>query len=200
MESVVQRPEVAAAAGMHRSRVGRLAVPKPPVPGSVDASSYTFFAGATRIAKTAAPPMKNRSWRLTARVETDGAKTHGVIMGFGGVAAGMTFHLQEGVPVFDYNFFEKHTIVRGSGPVPEGAAELRVVFDYAGGGPGKGGKFTLKVDGATVGEGEIERTVPGRFGIDSFGIGEDSGHPVTFDCRPPFAFTGAIEQVTIELR
>jgi hypothetical protein len=37
--------------------------------------------------------MKNRSWMLTADVKTEGAKANGVIMAFGGVAAGMTFYL-----------------------------------------------------------------------------------------------------------
>jgi arylsulfatase len=43
-------------------------------------------------------------------------------------------------------------------------------------------------------------TVAGRFGVDTFGIGEDSSKPVTFDYQPPFAFTGRIAQVSIELQ
>jgi hypothetical protein len=40
----------------------------------------------------------------------------------------------------------------------------------------------------------------GRFGVDTFGIGEDSGQPVTFDYKPPFKFTGTIEKVTIKVK
>ncbi len=43
-------------------------------------------------------------------------------------------------------------------------------------------------------------TVPGRFGIDTFGIGEDSGQPVTHEYEAPFRFTGAIQQVVVEIR
>ena len=51
-----------------------------------------------------------------------------------------------------------------------------------------------------VAEGRTEKTVAGRFAIDTFGIGEDTGAPVTFDYPPPFAFTGTIQKVTVELK
>ena len=37
-------------------------------------------------------------------------------------------------------------------------------------------------------------------GIDTFGVGEDSGQTVTFDYKPPFKFTGKIDKVTIEIK
>ncbi len=179
----------------------RLAIPKPPVPGAdADAKSYTYYAGAIRIAEPAAPPMKNRSWTLTATVKTEGAKTEGVIMAFGGVAAGVTLYLQEGVPIFDYNYFEKHTVVKGGKPLPEGEAMVEVDFAYAGGGLGKGADISLKVNGEKVGEGRMEATVAGRFGIDTFGIGQDTGQPVTPAYKAPFKFTGEIEKVVIDVK
>ncbi|TWT35121.1 Arylsulfatase [Posidoniimonas corsicana] len=180
---------------------GRLAIPKPPVPGwDPDSSTYTYFAGATRIAEPAAPPMKNNSWTLTAKLTTDGADTEGVVMGFGGVAAGMVLYVDAGVPVFDYNYFEKHTVVRGDKPLPAGEATVELDFDYAGGGAGKGADITLKVNGQEVGSGRMHATVAGRFGIDTFGIGEDTGQPVTTAYQTPFKFTGQIEKVTVEVK
>jgi arylsulfatase len=41
------------------------------------------------------------SWTLTASIKTDGAKTSGVIMSFGGVSSGMTLYLKEGASVFE---------------------------------------------------------------------------------------------------
>jgi arylsulfatase len=46
---------------------------------------------------------------------------------------------------------------------------------------------------------EIERTVAGGFGIDTFGVGGDTGSPVCNAYRPPFPFTGEIEMVDILL-
>ena len=36
--------------------------------------------------------------------------------------------------------------------------------------------------------------------LDTFGIGEDTGQPVTPAYKPPFPFNGTIDQVSIELQ
>jgi len=180
---------------------GRLAVPKPPVPGAApDSTTFTYYPGATRIPENAAPPMKNHAWTLAATVEGDGTDTEGVIMGFGGLAAGVTLYLDEGVPVFTYNYFGDYTTLRGTEPI-DGVASILVDFAYAGGdAPGAGATVTMLVDGEQVAQEEMAATVPGRFGIDTFGIGEDAGQPVTTDYEAPFSFTGTIEEVVIDIR
>ena len=181
----------------------RIAIAKPPVPGADEgATTYTYYPGATRLPEPAAPPMKNKSWTMTSTVNTDGANTEGVIMGFGGVAAGIVLYLDDGVPVFDYNLFEAHTVLRGTEPLPAGDATITVDFDYLGteGQLGAGANLTLSVNGAPVAEATMQSTVPARFGIDTFGIGEDSGQPVTAEYQPPFRFTGTIDKVVVEIR
>jgi arylsulfatase len=179
----------------------RIAVPKPPAPGAdPDSNTFTYYAGATRIPENAAPPMKNHAWTLAANVEADGVNTEGVIMGFGGFAAGMSLYLDKGVPVFTYNYFGDYTTLRGSEPV-EGKASILVDFAYDGGEkPGAGATVTLSVDGTQVAQEKMAATVPGRFGADTFGIGEDSGQPVTTDYKVPFRFTGTIDEVVIDIR
>ncbi len=180
--------------------VARALVPKPPPPGfDPNATRFTYYAGATRLPETAAPSMKNRSWKLAAAVTTDGAKTNGVIMAIGGVSSGMTLYLKDGVPVFDYNYYGEHTVVRAPAALDAGDVTVGIDFNYDGGGMGKGAHLALKVNDRTVAEGKAEATVFARFGVDTFGIGEDSGQPVTFDYRPPFPFTGSIANVVIEL-
>ena len=77
---------------------------------------------------------------------------------------------------------------------------LELAFAYDGGGLGKGGEAVLLLDGEEVGRGRIEATVAGRFGIDTFGVGGDSGSPVSNAYDPPFAFTGGkIDRVDIKL-
>jgi hypothetical protein len=58
---------------------------------------------------------------------------------------------------------------------------------------------TTGSDGKPVGSARIKNTVAGRFGIDTFGVGSDTGSPVANTYKPPFAFTGKIERVDIEL-
>lgn len=180
---------------------GRLAIPKPLPPGATaDARMFTYYPGATRIPENAAPPLKNNAWTMTAKVSADGADTQGVVAAIGGLAAGLTLYLQDGMPVFDYNYFGDHLKLSGAEPI-SGTATVTVDFAYDGGDqPGAGATVTLSVDGTQVAQDRLEATVPGRFGIDTFGIGEDNGQPVTEDYAAPFAFTGIIEEVSIEIK
>jgi hypothetical protein len=75
-----------------------------------------------------------------------------------------------------------------------------VDFDYQGETPGGPAALALKVNSETVAEGKMGAIVGGRFSIDTFGIGEDSGQPVTFAYKAPFKFTGEIEEVVIEVK
>jgi hypothetical protein len=72
-------------------------------------------------------------------------------------------------------------------------------FKYDGGGPGKGGNATLFVNDKQVGQGRIERTIPGKFGFDEMDIGMDLSGPVSEEYKPPFKFTGTVEKVTIDI-
>ena len=69
-------------------------------------------------------------------------------------------------------------------------------FAYDGGGLGKGGTVTLYVDGAKVGEGRVDATVPMLFSADeTTDVGSDSGTPVSDDstcarATSPGAFAG----------
>ncbi|WP_372379646.1 hypothetical protein ACBZ91_18630 [Vibrio natriegens] len=121
-------------------------------------------------------------------------------MAFGGIAAGLVlYNNEQGHPVFDYNYFDEHSVIKADKPLPEGKVKLTMKFDYIGEGAGKGGNVTLFIDGKSVAKGQVPATIAGRFGTDTFGIGEDSGQPVTFDYQPPFKFNGKIEQVVIDL-
>ena len=180
---------------------GRLAVPKPGVPGTnPDRKTYTYYSGAVRIPEPAAPPMKNNAWTLTAKIKADGEQTEGVVMGFGGLAAGISLYLDKGVPVFIYNYFDDLTTLKGTTPI-SGEATLVVDFAYEGGDkPGAGAIVTLSVDGKQIDQKKLEATVPGRFGADTFGVGEDAGQPVTTEYQAPFKFNGEIEEVKIAIK
>ena len=66
---------------------------------------------------------------------------------------------------------------------------------------GKGGKLTRTANGRKIAEGRLERTVPVQFSIgEGLDIGMDGGSPVDFTYKMPFAFTGRIRKVTIELK
>ncbi len=66
---------------------------------------------------------------------------------------------------------------------------------------GKGGTITMTANGKAISEGRMEKTIPVQFSLgESLDIGMDIGSPVDFTYKPPFAFTGKIEKVTVELK
>jgi arylsulfatase len=80
-----------------------------------------------------------------------------------------------------------------------------IVFDFAydGGGPGKGGKGTLLVDGQKVAEGRIERTQPGLFSADETAdVGIDLGTPVVevIGAERKSRFNGRIPNLTVRVK
>ena len=177
----------------------RLAEPKPSPLG--DRTSFTYYEGATRIPETAAPNTKNTSWTMEAFLETTSDTKDGVINAIGGLGGGYTLYVEDGYPVFLYNFFESDIMtIKSSKKLPDGLASVKVDFNYDGGGKGKGADVMLYVNNEKVGEGRLEATVPARFGIDTFGIGEDSGSPVTHNYKAPNAFKGFIKEVNIDLK
>jgi arylsulfatase A-like enzyme len=179
----------------------RLLVPKP-APGGSDPNRkhFTYYAGAVRLAETAAPNTKNKSHTIAAEIVMPMSGGEGVIVAEGGSSAGFALYVQGGKLVYEYNWFdEDRYIITSSEPVPAGKSAVRFEFAYDGG-EGKGGKGTIFINGKKVGEGRIEKTVPARFGIDTFGVGMDTGSPVSNTYKPPFAFNGKIEKVEIDLR
>jgi arylsulfatase len=78
--------------------------------------------------------------------------------------------------------------------IPEGSAP------DDGGGIGKGGLAILTVDGKTVAEQKLRRTIPFRVSADeTLDIGEDTGTPVSEDYHVPFKLTGKLNRVVVRL-
>ena len=135
-----------------------------------------------------------------AELDNPDDDAEGMLVTLGGETGGYAMFVLEGRPTFVYNWLgvEQYTI-SGAETLPRG--ECRIVFDFAydGGGAGKGGIGTLTVNGQTVGEGRIDKTVPVYFSTDdTFDIGEDWGTPMADTYEPPFALTGKIKKVTVQ--
>ncbi|MGH7461290.1 MAG: arylsulfatase, partial [Longimicrobiales bacterium] len=173
-----------------------------PSPGGADPNrtEFTYYEGAIRLPESSAPNTKNRSHTIIAEVDNADGKVEGVIVAAGGTSAGYSLYVQDGKVVYHYNWFDRErTNLVSKKPLPKGKSKIELAFSYDGGGLGKGGEAILIINGEEVGRARIENTVAGRFGIDTFGVGMDSGAPVSDTYDPPFAFTGRIERVEIKL-
>jgi hypothetical protein len=59
----------------------------------------------------------------------------------------------------------------------------------------------MSANGKMIAEGRLERTIPIQFSLgEGLDVGMDVGSAVDFTYKLPFAFTGKIEKVTVELK
>jgi len=139
---------------------------------------------------------------VTAEIEVPDGGAEGVLISQGGEFAGWSLYLKGGKPHYAYNTFGIHRFTVGADTVvPPGTHQVRMEFAYDGGGLGKGGSVTLFVDGAEVGAGRVEVTVPMAFSADETAdIGSDTASPVTDDYTPESSvFTGKVTWVQLDI-
>jgi arylsulfatase len=164
-------------------------------------TQFTYYPGLLRIPEGAAPDIKNKSFRISAELEVPAGGAQGMLLTHGGRFAGYGLYVLDGKPVFTYNLagVARYSVV-GKETLKPGKRTVVFDFKYDGGGLGKGGAGTMRVDGRTVATGRIERTLPFRLSLDeTLDCGEDTGTPVAENYRVPFRFTGLLRKVTIDI-
>jgi arylsulfatase len=165
-------------------------------------TKMTYYPGTIGLPDGASPPMINKSWTITADIEVPDGKAEGMIVTQGGLEGGYGLYLRDGKPTFVYNYLSiDRPTFAAKDPLPKGKTKLVVDFVYDGGGPGKGGEITMSANGKMIAEGRLERTIPIQFSLgEGLDVGMDVGSAVDFTYKLPFAFTGKIEKVTVELK
>ena len=164
--------------------------------------SITYYPGIIALPDGASPPMLNKSWTITADFDVPDKNANGMIITHGGLEGGYGLYLREGKPVFVYNYLsiDRPTFVAKE-PLPKGKNKLVINFVYDGGGAGKGGQLTITANGKKIGEGRLAKTIPVQFSLgEGIDIGMDTGSPIDFTYKLPFAYTGKIEKVTVDLK
>lgn len=167
-------------------------------------TSMTLAEGMTGMMEGVFVNVKNRSKTLAAELVVPEGGGNGTVIAQGGRFGGWSLYVKDGVPAYDYNFLGlQHTTITSSKKLVPGKAEVRFEFDYDGGGPAKGGKGMLFVNGEQVGEGRIPATQPGIFSADETAdVGIDLGTPVVeaIGAEAKSRFTGRIPKLTVEVR
>jgi len=183
-------------------RLDPVAVGRPDLMGG--RKSLTLAEGMAGMMEGVFVNVKNRSKTLTAEIEVPEGGGNGTVIAQGGRFGGWSLYVKDGVPAYDYNFLGlQRTSIAGTAKLPPGKATLQFVFDYDGGGPGKGGQGTLLVNGQKVAEGRIERTQYGMFSADETAdVGIDLGTPVVeaIGAEAKSRFTGHIPKLTVEVK
>ncbi|MFQ4135952.1 arylsulfatase [Nodosilinea sp. PGN35] len=171
-------------------------------PGFFTGRKHIEFAGNTpSIPEGSAPTTKNASHTIDADLVVPPQGAEGVILSEGGLTSGFSLYVKDNTLTYDYNWFDlERTSIAAATPLPTGKVHVRFDFAYDGGGPGKGGTGTLYVNNRKVGQGKIPKTVAGRFGVEAMDFGKDLQSPVSQSYQPPFAFTGVVEKVVLDIK
>lgn len=167
-------------------------------------TSLTVYPGMRGMSENVFINIKNTSHRITAELDIPKNGAEGVVLSQAGRFGGWSLYLQDGKPVYSYNFLglERYHVTAAEA-LPAGKVSLVFDFAYDGEGMGKGGLGSLLVNGKLVGQGRIERTQSMIFSADEGAdVGMDEETPVvdTYALPYPYRFTGRIKQITIDTK
>ena len=170
-------------------------------PQLVKGNRQLLFGGMGRLTESSIINYKNKSHAVTAELVVPTSGAQGVIVSVGGIAGGWTLYAKDGKPKYTYNFYGLNSYtVEGTSEIPPGTHQVRMEFEYDGGGLAKGGVVTLYVDGNKAGEGRVDRTEPFVFSADeTCDVGNDFGSAVTSDYPASKKFSGEVNWVEIDL-
>ncbi|WP_165230943.1 arylsulfatase [Aquisphaera insulae] len=164
---------------------------------------YVYYPGQIALPDGAAPPVLNKSFTVTMQIDIPDQGAEGMIFTHGGLTGGYGIYLKDGKAHFVYNMLalERYTI--STQDLPKGKLSLVMHLAYEGK-PGERGKpatVTLTANGKPVGEGKLPKTIPLQFSLgEGVDVGMDTGSAIDFNYKLPFAFTGGIGRVEVELR
>jgi arylsulfatase len=162
---------------------------------------FVYHEGDFRIPAAAAPQLAGRAHRITAEVVIPPSGADGVIVAQGGRQGGFTLYIKDRRLIYETNAFGNvgGRLVSSEVLSP---GKVNVIVDVTPAGSGVGGfrrsfpmNARLFVNGKMIGELKLRMAAGG----DTLDIGSDLVSPVSPKYASPFAFTGKIESVTIDL-
>ncbi len=158
-------------------------------------SDYTYLPGTSAILERAAVDTLNRSFDITARLESVGAKTQGVILAHGNRFGGYTLFMKHGAVHFEYNLcnIRRYRIEARVGVRP--LETVKVSYERTG---EHQGNVSMYLNDSLAASGRISATIPRLFPFNgALSCGMDRGLSVSADYEAPFTFTGTILKVVV---
>jgi len=165
-------------------------------------TEWNMYEGMTRIAESQAPKfMSGFSTHSTIEAVLP-ENASGVLFAIGGISAGFTVYMDEGIFKAEYNAMTLNRYkVSSKKKLPAGKVKLEVIVKATEKKPLAPSVITLKVNGKKVGEVVAETTVPAIFtASETFDVGLDNGSAVALDYheKAPFKFNGKINKINIK--
>jgi arylsulfatase len=167
---------------------------------------FELYPGGSPIPFAVAPPVYNRSHRITAHLTVPEGGAEGVLLTHGSRHGGYSLFVADGHLHYVHNHLglDRFT-VSATRPVPAGDVRLTMEMAVTGRpdfalGHGSPAEVRLFVDDDVVGLGELSHTVPNLFGVIGLSCGYaafDTVDPTRYSA--PFTFTGEIHKVVLDI-
>jgi hypothetical protein len=173
---------------------------------------FEYLSGVDRLALSSVPVLGGRSHKITAQIEIPDNGASGVILAQGGRYGGFSLYVKDGKLVYENNTFGlTHERVVSADVLPKGKVVVSAVFTASNGlaegavpalvaGAPRAGTVQLFIGDKMIADGKFSRF--GGFSssiTETFDLGRDTGSPVSAEYSGPFAFTGKVDKVVIDL-
>jgi arylsulfatase len=185
-------------------RYERVADPTRPV-AALARKQYTYSPGTSILHPLAAPQILGVEHTITAHVTIPAGGAEGVLACSGGEFGGWTLFLKNGRVHYVHNYLKLDHFMVSSEEIPPGQhtlslhvtpTEKHLKTDYS------LANVTLSVNGQPQGELRGIKVAGQYSAVTGYGllIGRNTGTPVSPEYKAPFAFTGKLDKVTIDLK
>ena len=174
----------------------------PPLP---TVTRFAFAGDVQNIQRGMAPRIQGRSYAIEAELHVPEDGVEGVTVANADFIGGFALWVDEqGMLNHTYSWLGVETYKQTSAErVPAGDVTVKMLFEADQPTPGAGGNVTLWANDRQIGEGRMEHTVPIAFSpYSGMDIGRDNGLVVdrAYEDKAPYAITGAVKQVTFDLK
>jgi len=165
-------------------------------------TEWNMYEGMTRIPEAMAPKFLSGFSTHSTIDATIPKNANGVLFAVGGLSAGFTVFMQNGVLIAEYNSMTLERYKVNSGKIrPTGDVKIEVIVKAQEKKPLAPSIITLLINGKEVGKVTVDRTVPALFtASESFDVGMDKGSGVAMEYHDkiPFKFNGKINKIHIK--
>lgn len=162
--------------------------------------SWTFDQTSTRMPEFAAPGLGKKPNKVSIDMEVP-ANANGVLYALGGAGGGLSYFMENGKLVYEYNMFIiERTDIESKEKLPAGRHHIEIRTELAK--PGAPATITITADGKEIAKGVVKRTAPVAFTAnETFDVGTDLGSAVSlrYHAKAPFAFNGKINSMKVDL-
>lgn len=186
---------------------GTLRFPDPRPQIAVDRKKYIYYPGTQMVPSNAAPRVLNVPHSVSVHASVPKGGAEGVLFSMGGNDGGFSFYVQDGKLTYGYNYVadQRFKVQSNGAGIPEGDHIFSFEFTPTGKpdipkGKGVPASIKLLIDGKPIGTGDLPVTIPLSLGLAAgVCVGADAGSPVMEDYKPPFAFTGTVKKVLVDV-